>query len=86
MKITKTQLKQFIQEELETANKTYNATERDRNELADGLVLQAQRTISEEANTIQDFRGYKYAAKVLRELADKIEKEAQPPLRDRMDS
>ena len=86
MKITKTQLKQFIQEELETANKTYNATERDRNELADGLVLQAQRKISEEANTIQDFRGYKHAAKVLRELADKIEKEAQPPLRDRMDS
>ena len=86
MKITKTQLKQFIQEELETANKTYNATERDANELADGLVLQAQRKISEEANTIQDFRGYKHAAKVLRELADKIEKEAQPPLRDRMDS
>tara|TARA_R100000231_G_scaffold137680_1_gene114450 strand:- start:607 stop:867 length:261 start_codon:yes stop_codon:yes gene_type:complete len=86
MKITKTQLKKLIQEELETANKTYNATNRDANELADGLVLQAQRTISEEVNTIQDFRGYKYAAKVLRELADKIEKEAQPPLRDRMDS
>jgi len=86
MKITKAQLKQLIQEELETVNKTYNATERDSNELADGLVLQAQRTISEEANTIQDFRGYEYAAKVLRELADKIEKVSQPPLRDRMGS
>ena len=86
MKITKAQLKQLIQEELETVNKTYNATERDSNELADGLVLQAQRTISEEANTIQDFRGYEYAAKVLRELADKIEKASQPPLRDRMGS
>ena len=83
MKITKKQLEKLIKEELETVNKTYNATDRDSNELADGLVLQAQRTISEEANTIQDFRGYEYAAKVLRELADNIEKTAQPRIGSR---
>ena len=83
MKITKKQLEKLIKEELETVNKTYNATDRDSNELADGLVLQAQRTISEEANTIQDFRGYEYAAKVLRELADNIEKTALPRIGSR---
>ena len=68
MKITKTQLKQIIMEELEEGGLAGHY-DKDRDTAASDALVNA-------VLNMQEMRGDAYAVKVLREMADDIEREA----------